>query len=205
MNAHRNLPEDDVLARGLVAFAELGYDATSVRELAKRLGVSHNYINDKFTSKAGFWRAVVEAAMRPRMGRLVASDDSRPVDSGPDDSRSDEERLRRIVTGFYEGVIELREVNRIIADESSRDTERLDHLVAEFIGPVYASWRPLLARLLPDVDPSTAFLAITGPALALSHEPLARRLAGAELADDRAADRAADLARLVLNGLLPRA
>jgi TetR/AcrR family transcriptional regulator len=189
VSAHRNLPEADVLARGLTAFAELGYEATSVRELAKRLDVSHNYINDKFTSKAGFWRAVVEAAMRPRMDRLA-----------PDaDSVSDAERLRDIVEWLYEGVLELRELNRIIADESSRDTERLDYLVAEFIGPVFASWRPLLSRLLPDVEPETAFFAITGPALALSHEPLARRLAGTELADRRASD----LARLVLNGLLP--
>jgi AcrR family transcriptional regulator len=189
VTAHRNLPEADVLAKGLTAFAELGYDATSVRELANRLGVSHNYINDKFTSKAGFWRAVVEAAMRPRVSGLST------LSAG-----TDAERLRDIVVGLYEGVIELREVNRIIADESSRDTERLDYLVSEFIGPVFASWRPLLARLLPDVDPETAFFAITGPALALSHEPLARRLAGTEPADTRASD----LARLVLNGLLPR-
>ncbi|MEV6846192.1 TetR/AcrR family transcriptional regulator [Actinoplanes sp. NPDC051411] len=192
MSAHRNLPEADVLARGLTAFAELGYDATSVRELAKRLDVSHNYINDRFTSKAGFWRAVVEAAMRPRMGGLGLL--------AADDSRTDAERLRDIVTSFYEGVIDLRDVNRIIADESSRDTERLDYLVAEFIGPVFASWRPVLSRLLPGVPPETAFFAITGPALALAHGPLARRLAGAE----PAAGRASDLARLVLDGLLPR-
>ena len=37
----------EILARGLTAFAELGYDRASVRELARRLGVSHNFINDR--------------------------------------------------------------------------------------------------------------------------------------------------------------
>jgi hypothetical protein len=34
--------EQEVLRRGLDAFAELGYEQTSVRELARRLGTSHN-------------------------------------------------------------------------------------------------------------------------------------------------------------------
>jgi AcrR family transcriptional regulator len=55
--------EDAVLRRGLTAFAELGYDDASVRELAGRLGVSHNFINTRYGSKAAFWRAVVDHAL----------------------------------------------------------------------------------------------------------------------------------------------
>jgi TetR/AcrR family transcriptional regulator len=196
-NAPVGLPEAEVLTHGLEAFAELGYDATSVRELAKRLEVSHNFINDRYASKAGFWRAVMDAAMRPRLARMASLVD--------DDSRTDEERLRHIVVEFYRDAADLYAMNRVIADESGRDSERLDYLAEHFIGPVFEQWRPVLARLLPDVPAETVFFAITGPALALTHEPLARRLAGTEVVTpaERHA-RAEDLARLVLDGLLPR-
>src|SRR5258707_3177984 len=55
--------ESEILGRGLAAFAELGYDGASVRELARRLGVSHNFINDRYGSKAQFWRAVIDRAL----------------------------------------------------------------------------------------------------------------------------------------------
>lgn len=196
-NAPVGLPESEVLAHGLDAFAELGYDATSVRELAKRLEVSHNFINDRYASKAGFWRAVIEAAMLPRMARMASM--------VADGSLTDEERLRHIVSELYRDAADLHAMNRIIADESGRDSDRLDYLTEHFIGPVFELWQPVLIRLLPDVPPETVFFAITGPALALTHEPLARRLSGTgEVTAAERGARAADLARLVLDGLLPR-
>ncbi|MEH0653104.1 TetR/AcrR family transcriptional regulator [Streptomyces scabiei] len=57
---------ESVLQRGLEAFAELGYDRASARELARRLGVSHNFINDRYGSKAAFWRAVMDHALGPQ-------------------------------------------------------------------------------------------------------------------------------------------
>ncbi len=54
------LPESEILRRGLDTFAELGYAATTMRELARRLGVSHNFIHERYGSKDDFWRAVVD-------------------------------------------------------------------------------------------------------------------------------------------------
>src|SRR5882724_867323 len=65
--------EAEILARGLAAFAELGYASASVRELARRLGVSHNFINDRYGSKGQFWRAVVDRALTARAARLAAA------------------------------------------------------------------------------------------------------------------------------------
>lgn len=53
----------EILRRGLDTFAELGYAATTMRELAWRLDVSHNFINDRDGSKGNFWRAVVDFAL----------------------------------------------------------------------------------------------------------------------------------------------
>jgi TetR/AcrR family transcriptional regulator len=199
-NAPAGLRESEVLAHGLEAFAALGYDGTSVRELAKRLGVSHNFINDRYASKAGFWLAVIEEAMRPRLTRMKSLT--------TDGDRTDVDRLRHIVGEFYRDAVDLRDMNRIIADESSRDSERLDYLTEQYIRPTFDLWRPMLVRLIPDVPPETVFFAITGPALALSHEPLARRLAGGGNEPETLPERhvrAENLARLILNGLLPRA
>ena len=58
------IPLDEAILRvGLETFSELGFEATTVRELARRLGVSHNFINDRFGNKELFWRAVVDNAL----------------------------------------------------------------------------------------------------------------------------------------------
>src|SRR5882757_3030260 len=62
--ADASLPElDEVLQRGLEAFAELGYEAVSVRQLNERLGVGHTFLHDRYGSKEAFWKAVVEHAI----------------------------------------------------------------------------------------------------------------------------------------------
>jgi TetR/AcrR family transcriptional regulator len=199
-NAPAGLPEAEILRRGLETFAELGYDATSVRELAKRLSVSHNFINDRYGSKARFWRAVVDSAMSARRDDLTALTE--------DGTLSDEQRLRVIVLDLYRVASRVPQVERMIADESGRDTDRLDYLHSQIIGPFYAGLRPVLERLMEagrmrTAPPDLIFFAITGPALALSHQPLAGRL-GAP-ADPDQLQRAETLALLVLDGLLPGA
>src|ERR1700738_2532873 len=102
------LDDATVLRRGLDTFAELGYDATTMRELARRLGVSHNFINDRYGSKAQFWRAVVTAAMR---------DLKAVIDPQADDA----DALADVVRQLHRISAHNPQVNRIIADESVRD------------------------------------------------------------------------------------
>src|SRR5579859_1650217 len=65
------VPEhEQVLERGLEAFAELGYEAASVRRLNERLGMGHTFIHDRFGSKMAFWTAVVDHAV-DRVAREV--------------------------------------------------------------------------------------------------------------------------------------
>ena len=89
-----DVPTDsEILARGLTAFAELGYDGASVRQLARRLGVSHNFINDRYGSKQEFWRAVIDRSLSAQVDRLQA------LLSIP--GKDDLERLRHLVHTFH--------------------------------------------------------------------------------------------------------
>ncbi|MFD5574898.1 TetR/AcrR family transcriptional regulator [Streptomyces cadmiisoli] len=190
--------EHDILLRGLETFAELGYDRASVREIGRRLHVSHNFMNDRYGSKSAFWRATVDFAIRSQLGRL------QPVDP----TASDEDALRQVVTDFYRATLYLPHLARLCVDESSRDTDRLDYLYDHYMAPTLATIKPNIERLtatgrmaLMPVD--VLFFAVIGPLLGLVQVPLARRLGRPDPASRQQQKATADrLAALVVDGLL---
>jgi TetR/AcrR family transcriptional regulator len=190
--------EESILLRGLEAFAELGYDRASARELARRLGVSHNFINDRYGSKAAFWRAVVDSALGAQMSNMPQVDDS--VD--------DVERLRRIITGFYRTAVDTPLIGRICVDEFSRDTERLDYLYERYIDPLLQTMIPSIERLVASdrmapIPMDVLFFAIIGPVSGMLALPLARRLGRPKAASQEHLMATAEpLAALVVGGLL---
>ncbi|MFD3455316.1 TetR/AcrR family transcriptional regulator [Streptomyces sp. NPDC058691] len=195
------LNEDEILRRGLATFAELGYAATTMRELARRLDVSHNFINDRYGSKGNFWVAVVDFALRDvqsGLDRLLAA------------SRDDGERLRNVVVRLYRLAANASELNRLITDESTRDSSRLDHLHQRFVKPFWDSIEPTVDNLMaagriPRVPTHILYFAITGPALTLAQDPIADRLnpAASPVANQDRDAMADALSGLVLRGLLP--
>lgn len=195
------MDESEILRRGLVAFAELGYAATTMRELARRLEVSHNFINERYGSKWNFWRAVVDFGLRdtqPALDRLLA------------ESRDDDERLRRVVIALYRVAANASGMNRLLSDESTRDSDRLDYLHQRFIKPFWDSIEPTVDRLvavsrIPRVPTHILYFAVTAPALALAQDPIAERLnpGAAPVALRDRNDMADTLSSLVLRGLLP--
>ncbi|MFF7260420.1 TetR/AcrR family transcriptional regulator [Streptomyces sp. NPDC008159] len=190
--------EESILQRGLEAFAELGYDRASARELARRLGVSHNFINDRYGSKAAFWRAVMDHALGPQLEHLPQTD------SGIDDA----ERLRQIITGFYRAAADTPLIGRVFVDESSRDTERLDYLYERHIAPTLRLLTPSIERLVASgrmapVPMDVLFFAVIPPVAGMVDGPLARRLGRPDPASSQQlTDTAQALATLVVNGLL---
>lgn len=190
--------EESVLRRGLEAFAELGYDRASARELARRLGVSHNFINDRYGSKAAFWRAVVDSAMGPQVARLPE----------PDPSVDDAENLRRLITDFYRAAADTPLVGRLFVDELNQDTERLDYLYDHYIGVVVGNMASLVDRLvaagrMAPVPMDVLFFAVVPTVSGMLDVPLARRLGRAgHSSPERTEATAESLASLVLNGLL---
>lgn len=194
------VPEErEILLLGLEAFAELGYDRASARELARRLGVSHTFINDRFGSKAAFWRAVVDAALGSQLERIA------PIDPDADD----EEAVRRFITDFFRTSIDEPSLARLIGDEASRDTDRLDYLFERYIQPALSALAPRIESLtasgrMAPVPMDILFFAIIGPTSGLVSEPLARRLSphAAPRTKQEQLERAEALAQLVLDGLV---
>jgi AcrR family transcriptional regulator len=132
--------ESEILARGLAAFAELGYDGASVRELARRLGVSHNFINDRYGSKELFWRAVIDRALADQVARLRAAL-SVP---GEDDLA----RLRDLVHAFHQQNVAEPDLPRIMRYESMRGGKRLEYVFQHYLVPVRDAVAPLVQRLV---------------------------------------------------------
>jgi AcrR family transcriptional regulator len=186
------------LQRGLEAFAELGYDRASARELARRLGVSHNFINDRYGSKAEFWRAVVDRALAAHQrGRMPP----REVEA------DDEAHLRAVILDFYRRTAEAPLLGRLMDDEYSRETERLDYLYSRYVKPEIDAITPTLERLLAakriaPIAMDVLFFVVSGPVSALVQRPLAQRLGrpGTEPRGDLV-NIAEQLATLVVDGL----
>ncbi|MBB4682887.1 TetR/AcrR family transcriptional regulator [Amycolatopsis jiangsuensis] len=193
--------EAEVLRRGMEAFAELGYDRTSARELAKRLGVSHNFINDRYGSKAHFWRAIVDSLLehdQKERQRLLEAD------------LGDAERVHAVITHFYQAAVEAPLLARLLADEFGRESERLDYLYTQYLHPTLGPLIPAIERLmaagaLPTVPIDVLFFAVFSPVTALVQLPLARRLGRKQPVTRESQECAArDLADLIVNGLLGR-
>ena len=167
----------DVLVQGaLEAFAETGYDGTSVRELSRRLGVSHALLTARFGSKEGLWFAAMEhvLAQTEQTWREVA--DSPSLD--------DLESLRR---GLVRQVIFSAahpEVLRIMNHEGAIDSPRVRFVMDRFVNPLRPGVERLLARLVaakrirPVPYATLHFLAVVGGG-ALYAYPVEAALLGA--------------------------
>ncbi|GKQ33609.1 putative transcriptional regulator, TetR [Streptomyces sp. A012304] len=189
--------EQSILQRGLEAFAELGYDGGSARELARRLGVSHNFINDRYGSKAAFWRAVVDSALSAQLADLPQ----------PDPALDDAEQLRLLIAGFYRSAVDTPLIGRVLVNEFSRDTERLDYLYERYMAPILQRMASSVERLvaagrMAPIPLDVLFFAVIPPVSGMLDGPLARRLGRPEPTAQQLTATAELLARLVVNGLL---
>jgi AcrR family transcriptional regulator len=118
-----------LLDLALDAFADGGYDGTSVRELCRRLGVSHNLVHERYGSKEQFWYAAIDHGFR----RLAADLAAAALAGAPDGDEI--EALRAILVRYVEVTAERPALIRIINQEASRPGGRLDHVYEQYIGP----------------------------------------------------------------------
>jgi AcrR family transcriptional regulator len=184
----------EILQRGLEAFAELGYEAVSVRQLNERLGMGHTFIHDRFGSKEAFWQAVMESAIRHLTDEATAALDR---EQPPDDLAW----LIASVRSFHQAAARRPHLTRVIDYEAGLDSPRLAYLYT-LMRPLDNVARPVFDRLvaegtLRDIPWYLFHFAVTKPLAMYSQEPLARLFGRPDDADDHTL-----MSMLVLNGLL---
>ena len=135
--------QEAILDAALEAFAQAGYEAMSVRELTRQLGVSHTLVNHYFGSKWELWRAAVEHGFREAAGELRGMLEENVGRPDPVDV---------IRTSVRRAVVLLARrpaVARILAEESARGGERLAFLYENFLEPGVAALKRFLSAARP--------------------------------------------------------
>jgi AcrR family transcriptional regulator len=194
--------EADLLSPAFATFAERGYEGTTLRELSKRLGVSHNLINVRFGKKAELWKRAVDW----RLGTA-----SQFVAGAFDEAADDETKLRHLIQRFCLWATEHADIVGLTHVEGRRNTWRLDYIVARFILPFKLRLDTLMARVAArrpiGAISTTALMAllVQGVGYYFGAVPLQQRLgSAADMQPANAARQAALMADFLLSGLLPR-
>lgn len=200
-DAAHAVSEERVLDLAFNAFASLGYEGTTVRELAKQLGVSHNLLNVRFGSKADLWRRAIDS----RVARF-----GQPVFDAFDVADLDAEaRLRTLVTRFCAWAAVNPDFVGITYAEGRRATWRLDYMIDAYIRPFKARLDALFAEVsqLREVRAisTSAFMAmlVQGVGFYFASRPMLEQIGEPdELAPDQAEHQVLALADFLLAGLL---
>jgi TetR/AcrR family transcriptional regulator len=189
------LPDpEQILQRGLEAFAELGYEGVSVRQLNERLGMGHTFIHDRYGSKEAFWRGVVGHAIGQItdavMAALAAAKDG-----------DDLTMLIASVRAFHQAAARRPHLSRVVDYEAGRDSPRLAYLYT-LMSPLNNAARPVFDRLvragtIRDLPWYLFHFAVTKPLAMYGQAPLARLFGRPDDADDHTL-----MSTLVLHGLL---
>jgi AcrR family transcriptional regulator len=164
-----------VLQAALEAFAETGYDGTSVRELSRRLGVSHALLTARFGSKERLWFAAMEHAL------AKAEETWRDVAHAPGDDLG---ALRQAVVRQVIFSAAHPEVLRIMSHEGAIDSPRVRFVVDRFVNPLRPGVERVLARLVAagrirPVPYATLHYLVTAGGGALFANPVEAALLGA--------------------------
>jgi len=193
--ADASLPEPElILQRGLEAFAELGYEVVSVRQLNERLGMGHTFIYDRYGSKEAFWKAVVGHAIGQVTAAVVAA-------LAAAEASDDLTRLTASVRAFHQAAARHPHLGRVIDYEAGRDSPRLAYLY-RLMSPVNDAARPVFDRLVAagairDIPWYLFHFAVTKPLAMYGQVPLARLFGRPDDADDHTL-----MSTLVLHGVL---
>jgi AcrR family transcriptional regulator len=138
----RIVDEADLLDLMLEAFADLGYDGTSVRSLCRHLNVSHNLIHRRYESKEAAWTAAIDHAF----ARLTETVFAPAADQATDDGAVDIEQVRAMMRRWVDATISQPALARIIHQECARPGPRFDYMFSAYILPIQEQAREALER-----------------------------------------------------------
>ena len=172
------LSREAILEAALDAFAKAGYDAMSIRELTRRLGVSHNLVHHYFRSKAELWRACIDLSFG-----TLAVEIARALAARPDGHVDVLVELRRLFRLFITLTARYPANGLIITREGALGGPRFEYIFDNYVAPNLVVFREMLAAgkkagvLRPDVDLRTIFFLLTdGGAGPYTSRSFAKRL-----------------------------
>jgi AcrR family transcriptional regulator len=194
-----------LLNSALVAFANAGFEAMSVRELTRSLDVSHNIVHHHFKSKRDLWREALEYGMADARREIVGLYENAAVDADADPA----DAIRGMVRSAVHLFARYPSLARIIANESALGGERLDYLFKHYIEPTERALTRFLKSIhkrrgLRKIDHGVVTLyLISGVASLFTYSALAKRVGN--LDSESKADVAAyadAVAELIAGGLV---
>jgi TetR/AcrR family transcriptional regulator len=172
-------------------FAEVGFDATSTREIAARAGVNQQLITYHFDTKLALWKAVadrifgeLENALATRQRGLEGVDDLT--------------RARLLLKEYFRFSAAHPEVNRFMVHEGARRGPRLAWLVQRHLRPLFAGLRRRIADaqahgLAPPGDPIHIAYILVGATLLFSQAAEFELLTGRDARSPEVVEAHADL------------
>lgn len=180
-------------------FAEKGFSAANVRDIAAAAETTHSMITYHFGSKEELWREAVRD-MFALLQRTVVD----PVEA--EEGLSEDQRFRKLLRRYTRYSAEHPEHARITFSETIAGGERLEWMVEEFVkGNHAASLGPLAGlldrRIVPAMPLPSLFYAMVGMIqLPFVLEREAKLAMGYDFMSDEAIERHADA---VLDLLMP--
>ena len=118
---------EEILDAALEAFGAVGYEAMSVRELTRRLGVSHNLVHHYFRSKAELWRAAIDHAFGTVTSELAEAFRAAPAQQDVLAS------LRQAMIIFLSVTARFPANGHIIVREGALGGARLDYIFTRYV------------------------------------------------------------------------
>jgi AcrR family transcriptional regulator len=132
--------QQKLLDAAIQAFSENGFKGTSTRDIADRAGVHHPLITYHFNNKKQLWRAAADRIFREFNISLVKAM-KEVTETNP---RARAETFIRTYVRYSSGQPAL---HKIILQESSQPSDRLDWLVENHLRPLFEIVVPSLAEL----------------------------------------------------------
>ncbi|MFP3504582.1 TetR/AcrR family transcriptional regulator [Burkholderia sp. SIMBA_062] len=169
--ARASVGPDVILRAARRTFAKRGYDATSVREVARELGIDAALIAHHFGTKETLWLAVVEQIAElaePMFDALRALRTS---------SLPHRERMRRAIELCVDHEFDEPDIGMFFSTAATEEGARLDRLREQIVRPYHDAMFPLVAEAVDagairPVDPVVLFFMIAsaiGTTVSYSH------------------------------------
>ena len=169
--ADASVGPDVILRAARRTFAKRGYDATSVREVARELGIDAALIAHHFGAKETLWLAVVEQIVELAEPMFDAL---RALRTSPLPHR---ERVRRALALCVDHEFDEPDVGMFFSTAATEEGARLDRLQERLVRPYHDAMFPLLAEAVEAgeiraADPDVLFFMVAsaiGTAVSYSH------------------------------------